>query len=460
KLRLRASAARRGFVAPTVDPLRAAQHFSRCMAELEDEEAAPLQLRLEDFRRSRCSAFSQLRAMGTGLRRTALIVAVAVLCCGCALVARHGLRSGVFNGITPLRLNSVLPEVPTCMHDEEEFSGLCYMKCSLLTGGRAPQRISPAQCCQNDNGILCALFDDMEATSDALDVGGGAAIHNAPHAPGVGGICTEEEESYQGLCYPKCSTMTNGQSPIRVSPFDCCRGTQVECLEGKGQYASASDFAGAKIPETKDNGRPGELVDPACRSGPSKLEEFSLSSGFGSLLGFRPWSERVANLMEASCEDDEDIFNGLCYAKCSVLTYGQAKIRTGPDSCCTCEKGPLSWACCALPWNALSDAGFAVALDDSGLDGSPHPPGMSVRCSQGEELFAGICYKSCADVTEGKMPHRVNADSCCKFADMSQCMASPDNMVTSVNLDRSISKSNALPHSPYMLPADRRRLGT
>lgn len=49
----------------------------------------------------------------------------------------------------------------------------------------------------NDNQFFCSLLQSQQAISESLSVGGGAAIHNNPHAPGVGGICALVEEAYQ-----------------------------------------------------------------------------------------------------------------------------------------------------------------------------------------------------------------------------------------------------------------------
>ena len=49
----------------------------------------------------------------------------------------------------------------------------------------------------NDNQFFCSLLQSQQAISESLSVGGGAAIHNNPHAPGVGGICALVEEPYQ-----------------------------------------------------------------------------------------------------------------------------------------------------------------------------------------------------------------------------------------------------------------------
>eukprot|EP00913_Durusdinium_trenchii_P020070 g18861.t1 len=67
------------------------------------------------------------------------------------------------------------------------------MKCSLLTAGKAPHRVGNNACCRNDNDFFCTLLGSQQAVSAGLAVGGGEAVHNQPHAPGVGGLCTQED---------------------------------------------------------------------------------------------------------------------------------------------------------------------------------------------------------------------------------------------------------------------------
>lgn len=320
------------------------------------------------------------------------------------------------------RLNMLLPPGPAantlhCLKDEEQFAGLCYMKCSLLTGGRAPHRVANTACCKTDNDFFCQLLSSDQAISASLSVGGGAAIHNNPHAPGVGGICGLNEEAYQGLCYPQCKDLTKGKSPHRVGSFSCCAGTQVECLQGKGTMSATAEYGRSVIPAAKDTGR----------------------------------SYKAINLMDARCDGDEDEFNGLCYSKCSELTFGQGSIRTGPSTCCTCGSGIFEGLCCMIPWNDLTDISYAVGTSRHGKVTDPHPPGMRVRCSSLEEEFEGICYQKCSDLTDNRMPHRISSISCCKFEGESACR-SAENAVVDINLDKSQALSNALPHAPYMRP--------
>merc|ERR1719499_2471133 len=39
-----------------------------------------------------------------------------------------------------------------------------------------------------------------------------------------GNVCDDKEELYGGLCYKKCSLLTQGEAPIRTSSWTCCDG--------------------------------------------------------------------------------------------------------------------------------------------------------------------------------------------------------------------------------------------
>lgn len=359
---------------------------------------------------------SDRQRMAGSLRRIAMVGTALVLGVAAVYALRQTARSGL--GESLLSAQQLMGiKAPQCLRDEEEFAGLCYMKCSLLTGGRAPFRVAASACCVNDNQFFCSLLQSQQAISNSLSVGGGAAIHNNPHAPGVGGICALVEEAYQGLCYPKCAALTDGKSAHRVGAFACCAGSRVECLNGKGTISTSPDFGGSVIPEAKDTGR----------------------------------SYKAINIMDARCDHDEDEFNGLCYTKCSELTYGKSTLRTGPGSCCNCGKGFFSGLCCMIPWNVVTDPSFTVGMSSNGEPSDPHPPGMRVKCSSEEEEFEGICYEKCSTLTKGQLPYRLSSVACCKFPGQAACH-NLQNEVVNINLDKSQDLSNALPHAPYMRP--------
>lgn len=75
------------------------------------------------------------------------------------------------------------------------------------------------------------------------------------------------------------------------------------------------------------------------------------------------------SLRSRECEDDEELFKGLCYRKCSLLTREEMPIRTSPWSCCR------SQPCHSR--NQVLKAGFCSGFDVGGhnaADRCPHTP--------------------------------------------------------------------------------------
>lgn len=64
-----------------------------------------------------------------------------------------------------------------------------------------------------------------EILCDGYDV---SADGSCPHAPGA---CLEDEELLMGMCYKKCSVLTNGEFSNRVTPISCCKESGVECFD-------------------------------------------------------------------------------------------------------------------------------------------------------------------------------------------------------------------------------------
>ena len=95
------------------------------------------------------SAWPSLRRVALG---TALAVPLAWLCFS-------GVQQVSSNWGAALQLNLQ----PSCLKDEELFAGICYMKCSLLTGGHAPHRVANAACCKTDNDFFCTLISNLQA---------------------------------------------------------------------------------------------------------------------------------------------------------------------------------------------------------------------------------------------------------------------------------------------------------
>lgn len=128
-----------------------------------------------------------------------------------------------------------------CEDDEEEHLGLCYKKCSLLTNGEAPIRISPFGCAKSHS--LGDVFGEKTAgliPCSGYDISGDAAGNGCPHRYGA---CLVDEEMSLGKCYKKCSILTQNKFPHRTSMSSCCKTTHIiECLSPANSKMS-TDFA-------------------------------------------------------------------------------------------------------------------------------------------------------------------------------------------------------------------------
>merc|ERR1712187_533310 len=118
-----------------------------------------------------------------------------------------------------------------------------------------------------------------------------------------------------------------------------------------------------------------------------------------------------------ACEDNEELYGGLCYKKCRELTDGEYPVRTTAFTCCESEpcgfvnqveKGSLIEPC--------------TGYDVNGHGGCAHAPGAYLL---DEELWLGLCYKKCADLTENEYPYRSSPVNCCKVAAESDFLPNP-----------------------------------
>lgn len=128
---------------------------------------------------------------------------------------------------SPLVPKETIGDGNKCPDDEEMVMGVCYKKCTDLTGGSHPIRTSPFTCCASKPCSLgntwshvgfCSGFD---VAGDAEDKGG------CPSSPGA---CLTNEEEFNGMCYRKCSDITNGKATNRVAAMSCCKTRGLACL--------------------------------------------------------------------------------------------------------------------------------------------------------------------------------------------------------------------------------------
>jgi len=173
-----------------------------------------------------------------------------------------------------------------------------------------------------------------------------------------GNICKHNEEFHAGLCYKKCSLLTGGTDVIRTSPWTCCE------------------------------------KEPCTLNQKLKLGLKVMCTGY-AISG-----DGTCPHKPGSCLIDEEMWLGTCYKKCSILSNQEFTHRVAPATCCK-KTGALS--CLAFPWKSYTSKEFAVGGGRSG-------PGA---CGEDNEMFLGLCYKKCANLTKTHYPHRMGPLTCC-----------------------------------------------
>jgi len=147
-----------------------------------------------------------------------------------------------------------------------------------------------------------------------------------------GNKCDDEEETYLGLCYTKCSVLTKGRYPYRNTAFSCCE--EKKCGLNIFKMKSASFLPCNGYDVSNANGGDGEA---SCPHAPGV------------------------------CLKDEEQFGGLCYEKCSILKPDHPN-RVGPESCCK-----TNGVACLNPFNdvTLPSLGVGGGKGDHNED-TPH----------------------------------------------------------------------------------------
>jgi len=108
------------------------------------------------------------------------------------------------------------------------------------------------------------------------------------------------------------------------------------------------------------------------------------------------------------CDDTEEMYGGLCYTKCSILTGIPEARRSTAFSCCPtsdCHGNVLKMKTASL----IPCQGYDVSSSDGGI-ACPHIRG---ECLTDEEQFMGECFEKCSKLTGGKFPKRIAAATCC-----------------------------------------------
>merc|ERR1719238_1457196 len=113
-----------------------------------------------------------------------------------------------------------------------------------------------------------------------------------------GNKCQDDEEEFMQLCYKKCSILTQGTHRYRTSAFTCCQADKKEQCSLTNQQVNTKICGGFDVAGDV-NGQ-----ESACPHG------------------------------EGTCFENEELYAGQCYKKCSILTNNEYSNRVSPFSCC------------------------------------------------------------------------------------------------------------------------------
>jgi hypothetical protein len=155
------------------------------------------------------------------------------------------------NPMSTMQRSENMNDGNVCRDSEESFGGLCYRKCACLTNNPKATRMTAFSCCVTDDCTDPTAWDTptMEFcggydTSSANVANGGQGA--CPHQPGA---CLEDEEQNFGMCFKKCSLLTNNAYPFRVNAMTCCKEQPSADIMGcepvlgdDSMYVTGSDY--------------------------------------------------------------------------------------------------------------------------------------------------------------------------------------------------------------------------
>lgn len=317
--------------------------------------------------------------------------------------------------------NPLLPVVDrhdhnVCTESEELYAGLCYKRCSMLTKNTHPIRTSSWTCCEREPCGFGNQIGQVGATlvCNGYDVDGDG---NCPHQPGA---CLTNEELLLGQCYEKCSILTQGKFLVRIAPATCCKSDNLlGCFDiRKDSTSPAFNIGGGQ--GDHDQSTPNIAHPPLADLTESAKTAAQLYGSQTPTLP--PGAGGHAPTDFSTCAADEELYAGLCYKKCSLLTGGSDSIRTSSWTCCAGHPCGLN--------NQKGSVGTAVLCNGFDVGGSgavkfgsalscPHKPG---GCKSNEEMLLGMCYTKCSFLTHGQFPFRLTADSCCQEQGLRACL--------------------------------------
>lgn len=198
-----------------------------------------------------------------------------------------------------------------------------------------PPVVYSAQPAQQATGNF--IYDGKWKTDTPNLATSAAAIAGAPvEKRNDGNKCQDDEEELAGLCYAKCSLLTQNTRPFRCSPFSC---SATDCKVLHETYKLA----------------------PPCSG-------FDVAGVINNKAGDCPHGE-------GTCLQNEELFLDMCYKSCAVLTAnhpnGAHPLRTAPATCCK-AKSELG---CLNPMFDETRAKYDVGGGAAGSpEEKPHPP--------------------------------------------------------------------------------------
>jgi len=146
------------------------------------------------------------------------------------------------------------------------------------------------------------------------------------------------------------------------------------------------------------------------------------------------------------CDDDEEVFGGMCYTKCSILTDGKYYKRKSAFTCCAephCGVNIFRMKTASL----IPCSGFDVSSGDTGGkysgDNGAACPHVRGTCLADEEIFTGECYEKCSLLTNGTHPNRIGAATCCKREGVGCMIPSNDWTASSFDVGGGAGDNNA-----------------
>merc|ERR1712232_887091 len=141
-----------------------------------------------------------------------------------------------------------------------------------------------------------------------------------PHVPGV---CLTDEEQYMGECFEKCSKLTNGVYPNRVAVATCCKTGGIACLDPFNDLTSPKLDVGGGTGD-HDSATPHSVHRPLKSLTEVKNTSPAPTPSANTRRAPPTKITPDENLHDNNpCDGSEELYLGLCYTKCAVLTGGR-----------------------------------------------------------------------------------------------------------------------------------------